>query len=135
MGFLTILARSAASLALTLGGGGHASRQPAATAALPDTGQITVQMINAGRGIFHNQGGCFVCHGANLQGSPVAPPLDKEGKPWVAAKGGTFPQIFYIVTHGVAGTVMVSHPNGINDELATEVAAYIWAVNHRGVKP
>ena len=135
MGFLTILARSAATIALASGGSGaHAMRHSQPTT-LPDTGSITVQMINAGRGIFHNQGGCFVCHGANMQGSPVAPPLDKKGKPWLAAKDGSYPQIFRVVTHGVPGTVMVAHPNGINDALATEVAAYVWAVNHRGVKP
>ncbi len=133
MGFLTILARSAATIVLASGGGHTAHRPQAAT--LPDTGQITTQMISSGRGIFHGQGGCFVCHGANLQGSPIAPPLDKHGKPWLAAKEGTYAQIFAVVTHGVPGTVMVAHPNGINDALATEVAAYIWAVNHRGVKP
>ena len=133
MGFLTILARSAATMILAAGGG-HATHR-LQTVTLPDTGQITTQMIGAGRGIFHGQGGCFVCHGANLQGSPIAPPLDKGGKPWLAAKGGTYPEIFRVVTHGVPGTVMVAHPNGINDALATEVAAYIWAVNHRGVKP
>ena len=133
MAFLTILARSALTIVLASGGGRHTRQSQSAS--LPDTAQITTQMISAGRSVFHGQGGCFVCHGANLQGSPIAPPLDKEGKPWLAAKGGTYPQIFSVVTHGVPGTVMVAHPNGINDALATEVAAYIWAVNHRGVKP
>ncbi len=130
---LALVVRTAAALVVASGGGrpAHAAPQPT----LPDTSQITTKMISAGRSVFHGQGGCFVCHGANLQGSPVAPPLDKKGKPWLAAKGGTYAHIFYVVTHGVPGTVMVSHPNGISDALATEVAAYVWAVNHRGVKP
>ncbi len=133
MALLTILARSALTIVLA-SSSGHAARRPQG-ATLPDTAQITPQMIDAGRGIFHGQGGCFVCHGANLQGSPIAPSLNKQGKPWLAAKGGTYTEIFHVVTHGVPGTVMVAHPNGINDAVATQVAAYIWAVNHRGVKP
>jgi len=133
MGFLTILAHSAAAMVMATGGG-HAARAPQSTT-LPDTGQITTHMVDAGRGIFHGQGGCFACHGVQLQGSAVAPPLDKKGKPWKDAKEGTYAAIFGVVTHGVPGTIMVPHPNGISDALATEVAAYIWAVNHHGAKP
>ncbi|MHB2034141.1 MAG: c-type cytochrome [Gemmatimonadaceae bacterium] len=133
MAFLLTLARGMFAAMMVSGGGGAPRQAPAA--AQPDTSQITAQMIAAGRGIFHGQGGCFVCHGGSLEGSPVAPPLNKKGKPWLAAKDGTFPEIFRVVTHGVPGTVMIAHPNGISDALATEVAAYIWAVNHHSVKP
>lgn len=132
MALLLMLARTTIAAAM-ISGGGVAHRQ--SQAALPDTSQITAQMVAAGRGVFHGQGGCFVCHGGSLEGSPVAPPLDKKGKPWLAAKNGTYPEIFRVVTHGVPGTVMMAHPNGISDALATEVAAYIWAVNHHAVKP
>jgi hypothetical protein len=70
-----------------------------------------------------------------MQGSAVAPPLNKQGKPWVVATGGAYNAIVRIVTHGVPGTLMISHPNGINDAQVAEVAAYIWAVNHSGAKP
>ncbi len=99
----------------------------------PDTSAVTPAMIDAGRKIFHGKGTCFACHGSNLEGGPVAPPLTAH--PWKDAKGGDLAAIFYVDTHGVAGTMMIAHPGGISDTEAGEVAAYIWAVSHRGVKP
>ncbi len=107
--------------------------QAAQPRALPDTGAITPEMINAGRAIFHGRGTCFACHGQNLEGGPVAPTLKPHQ--WKDAKGGEYDAIYYVVTHGVTGTVMVSHPGGISDADAQRVAAYIWAIGHRGEKP
>lgn len=131
----------------------HSRRTPQHTAA-PDTGlmakqtplggaisvdadgaAVTASMIDAGRKIFHGQGGCYACHGTDMQGSAVAPPLHKKGKPWLAAKDGAYQAIVGVITHGVPGTLMISHPNGISDALVADVAAYIWAVNHSGAKP
>jgi mono/diheme cytochrome c family protein len=98
-----------------------------------DTNAITPEIVVAGRRIFHGKGGCYACHGPNLEGGPVAPPLKQHA--WKDAKGGDLDAIFYIDTHGVAGTVMLAHPGGINDAEATNVAAYIWSVGHRGIKP
>ncbi|MGA9838133.1 MAG: cytochrome c [Gemmatimonadaceae bacterium] len=108
-------------------------------AARADTGadgaQVTPHMIDAGRTIFHGQGGCFACHGLNMQGSAIAPPLDKKGKPWLAATGGMYAEILRVITRGVPNTAMLARPNGINDDAAKNVAAYVWAVNHGTAKP
>jgi len=109
----------------------HAQTLPAQ--AQPDTGAITPAMIDQGRRIFHGKGMCFACHGMNLEGGPVAPPLKPHQ--WKDAKGGDLSAIFYVDTHGVPGTVMIAHPGGISDAEAAGVAAYIWSVGHRGVKP
>lgn len=98
-----------------------------------DSIPVTPVTIDAGRRIFHGSGGCVVCHGGALEGSAVAPTL--RSHPWRDAKDGDLDAIYYVVTHGVNGTAMVSHPGGINDKMAREVAAYIFAVNHRGEKP
>jgi mono/diheme cytochrome c family protein len=90
-------------------------------------------MVAAGRRIFHGKGGCSACHGMNLEGGPVAPTLKQHS--WKDAKDGELGAIFYVDTHGVTGTVMVAHPGGISDAEATNVAAYIWSVSHRGTKP
>lgn len=100
-----------------------------------DAAQVTPKMIDAGRTVFHGGGGCFACHGMNMQGSAIAPPLDKKGKPWLAAKGGTFAEILRVITKGVPNTAMVARPNGISDDAAKNVAGYVWAVNHGGAKP
>lgn len=153
---LTLLPSVAMAVALSAGANPHhpvavqqagvASREAAyvitagtasaASPGAPGTPGITSAAIDAGRNVFHGAGGCFACHGAALQGSAVAPPLDKKGgKPWLAAKDGSYEAILNVITHGVPGTIMVAHPNGINDAMAAQVAAYLWAVNHQGVKP
>jgi mono/diheme cytochrome c family protein len=100
---------------------------------LPDTSAIPPDMVAAGRRIFHAQGTCFACHGSQLEGGPIAPTLKPHA--WRDAKDGGLSAIFYVVTHGVRGTVMVSHPGGISDADAVRAAVYIWSVGHRGAKP
>ena len=101
--------------------------------ALPDTSAIPPEMVDAGRRLFHGRGTCSACHGMRLEGGPVAPPLTAHA--WRDAKGGDLAAIFYIDTHGVRGTVMVSHPGGISDGDAVRVASYIWSVGHGRAKP
>jgi len=101
--------------------------------ALPDTNAIPPDMVSDGRRIFHGKGTCFACHGAHLEGGPIAPTLKPHA--WKDAKGGDLSAIHYVVTHGVSGTPMVSHPGGISDAEAIRVAVYIWSVGHRGATP
>lgn len=101
--------------------------------AAADTPVVTAAAIEAGRKIYHGQGSCFVCHGANLEGGPIAPTL-KEHE-WKDAKDGELTEIYHVVTNGVSGTAMVSHPGGISDAEAAEVSAYVWAVAHGKTKP
>jgi mono/diheme cytochrome c family protein len=89
--------------------------------------------VSAGRDIYRGPGTCQVCHGANLEGGPMAPTLKTH--PWKDAKGGGYNAILGVVMTGVPGTAMVSHPGGISDEDARRVAAYIWAVSHGKTNP
>jgi mono/diheme cytochrome c family protein len=99
----------------------------------PDTATITPAMVDAGRALFHGRGTCFACHGPKLEGTQLAPTLIK--KEWRDAKGGELKNIFYVVTHGVPGTLMVAFPGSISKAQAATAAAYIWSVNNRGAKP
>ena len=89
--------------------------------------------ISAGREIFHGAGSCFVCHGADLEGGPMAPSL--AANKWKDAKGGGYSAILHVIETGVSGTAMVSHPGGISDTDAERVAAYVYAVSHGTAKP
>ena len=100
---------------------------------LPDTAAIPSAWVDAGRAIFHGRGGCVVCHGGRLEGTPVAPTLRAHA--WKDAKDGRLEAIYYVITHGVSGTAMVSHPGGISDADAARVATYIWSVSHHGAAP
>jgi mono/diheme cytochrome c family protein len=99
----------------------------------PDTSAITPEMVDLGRAIFHGQGTCFACHGQNLEGSQIAPTLMPHA--WRDAKNGEFANIYYVATHGVPSTLMVSYPGGISREQARAVAAYVWSVSTGKVKP
>jgi mono/diheme cytochrome c family protein len=89
--------------------------------------------ISAGRDIYHGAGTCQVCHGQNLEGGPLAPTL--KAHEWKDAKGGGYDAILSVITKGVPGTAMVSHPGGISDADAKKVAAYVWAVGHAKTTP
>ena len=94
--------------------------------AQPDTSAITPAMVDLGRAIFHGKGTCFACHGQKLEGSQIAPTLKSHA--WRDAKNGEFAAIYYVATHGVPGTLMVSHPGGISGAEALAVASYVWSV-------
>jgi mono/diheme cytochrome c family protein len=100
---------------------------------VPDTAAITTAAVDLGRALFHGKGTCFMCHGAKLEGTQVAPTL-KQHK-WRDAKDGKLDEIFRVATHGVPSTVMVAFPGGISRAEALNVASYIWSVSNRGAKP
>ena len=94
---------------------------------------VTAAAIDAGRKIFHADGNCFQCHGGNLDGGPIAPALATGT--FKDAKDGSYDAIVGVITNGVPGTAMVSHPGGISDDQLKQVAAYVWAVSHKKAKP
>ena len=122
-----VLATAAGSAGATTPRGTVPARQE------PDTSKITPAMVAAGRAIFHGKGTCFACHGMNLEGTQVAPTLKAHA--WRDAKKGEFAAIFYVATHGVAGTLMVAFPNGISRAEALNVASYVWSVGQGRAKP
>jgi mono/diheme cytochrome c family protein len=101
--------------------------------AAPDTNAITPAMVDVGRAIFHGKGTCFMCHGPQLEGTQIAPTLKAHA--WRDAKNGQFDEIFRVATHGVPSTLMVAFPGGISRTEALSVAAYVWSVSNRNVKP
>ena len=101
--------------------------------AQPDTSAITPAMVDLGRAIFHGKGMCKACHGQKLQGGQIAPTLKQHA--WRDAKNGDFAAIYYVATHGVPSTLMVSHPGGISNAEALAVASYVWSVGQGKVKP
>lgn len=101
--------------------------------AAPDTAAITPQAVDQGRAVFHGKGTCFACHGAQLEGTQIAPTLKAHA--WRDAKNGQLDEIFRVLTHGVPSTIMVAFPGSISRSDALNVASYIWSVNNRNAKP
>lgn len=129
-----------AALLVTVRGEAQQPSQPGAAVAsavrpaLPDTADITTEMIEKGRKLYHGKGLCFSCHGMKMEGTPIAP-AHRKSSGWKDAKDGAFPELVRVITSGVPGTVMVANPNGISAGDGVFLASYIWAVNNRGVKP
>lgn len=98
----------------------------------PDSSLLTTSMIDAGRKLFHGRGTCFACHGSNLQGGPVAPPL--TGPTWRHITG-SFNSIVNRIDNGYPGTVMLAHPGRITEAQVVQVAAYVYAVSRGLAKP
>ena len=101
-------------------------------AGLTTPSEVTDEMIEAGRQVYHSAGTCFACHGASLEGGPIAPNLNDDQ--WKNGSGD-YPSLLSIIRNGVPGTAMAAYPGGISDEQAQQVAAYIWAVVNRRTEP
>ncbi len=98
----------------------------------PEKVELTQALIDQGRLVYQGAGTCFACHGAKLEGGPIAPSLRDEQ--W---KNGTgdFASILSVIRNGVPGTAMAAYPGGIDDVKARQVAAYVWAVSHQKSAP
>ncbi len=92
---------------------------------------VTEDMVEQGRLVFAGAGTCFACHGAQLEGGPIAPNLKDDQ--WRNGTGN-FAFILETVRNGVSGTAMATYPGGISDEQAQQVAAYVWAVANNRVE-
>ncbi|GIV80372.1 MAG: hypothetical protein KatS3mg050_4766 [Litorilinea sp.] len=94
--------------------------------------QISQDMIEQGRLVYREAGTCFACHGAQLEGGPIAPNLNDNQ--WKNGSGD-YADILNVIRNGVPGTAMAAYPGGISDEQAQQVAAYVWAVAHQRTTP
>ena len=112
---------------LALAAGPRIAAAQEASRPAADTAVVTDEVTDLGRRIFHGPGTCYACHGAKLQGGPIAPPL--LGPKWRNGDG-SFEMILHVVRGGVPGTVMVAHPGGISEAQTLQVATYIFAASH-----
>lgn len=108
-----------------------------ALAQQPDTlpPGVTQKMVTAGDKIFHGNGICFSCHGADAKGiSGLGANLTDDK--WIHSKG-TYDDIVHQIITGVSAdqttTGAVMPPKGgssLSDEQVREVAAYVWSLSH-----
>jgi hypothetical protein len=99
-----------------------------------DTASVTPDVIDKGRRLYRGKGACAPCHGVQLEGTPIAPG-HRRTSGWKHARDGTIDELVRVIMEGIPGTVMLACPSGINRAEAVLIASYIWAVNHRAIKP
>ena len=127
-----------------------ADTEPAATTPAPATQQPSGQMalgpapegsndqaVQQGKQIFTGKGNCFTCHGMDATGTQLAPDLtDSE---WLNVEGEpSWDAIQQVVRSGVQNPVQ--HPSPmppmggaqLSDQEVQAVAAYVYAISHRG---
>ena len=113
------------ALAAALGARPAAAQAPAA---------VTPAAIALGDSLFHSNGNCYACHGANAQGA-VGPNLtDAE---WIHSDG-SYDAIVKQITTGVTAEESKSKipmpPKGgsqITDDEVKAVAAYVYSLSHK----
>jgi glucose/arabinose dehydrogenase/mono/diheme cytochrome c family protein len=96
------------------------------------------EMVALGYRIYHGEVGgatCTGCHGANATGTPLGP--DLTGTKWLWGDG-SYPAIAKIITAGVSQPKQYRAPMPpmggaqLTPDQVSAVAAYIWALSHRG---
>ena len=120
------------ALAAAIGAGPLAGQQTDTAKAFRDSVAARAKAIAAGRAVFHGEGTCYACHGAKLEGGPIAPTL--RAHKWRNGDG-SLEMILRVLHNGVPNTAMVAHPGNINEAELQEVAAYVWAVSRGAASP
>jgi mono/diheme cytochrome c family protein len=94
---------------------------------------VTQGLIDKGNGIFHKDGLCYACHGADAKGM-VGPNLTDDV--WIHSKGSydeIVAQVMKGVTKEESKSGVVMPPKGgssISDDDVKAVAAYVWSLSH-----
>ncbi len=109
-------------------------RAPAEARKLVNPIPFSQKMLERGRDIYHEKGGCYVCHGDSGKGDGeagvlLAPkPTDlTNGNFQLLRKDG---EMWWAIKHGVEGTGMFSYaPRTITEEEAWIVIHYIRTLN------
>jgi glucose/arabinose dehydrogenase len=104
--------------------------------ALPVPSGSTREAVALGEQIFLGKVGnatCSTCHGANAQGTVLAPALTARQWLW---GDGSYPSIVGVIQHGVAQPKKFSAPMPpmggaqLSPGQLDAVAAYVWAISH-----
>lgn len=93
---------------------------------------VTPEMVEQGQEIFTGNGLCATCHGANGEGTPLAPNLSDSD--WLNIDG-SYDAIVELVNTGVP--TPKEHPapmlpkggSDITDDQVRAVAAYVWTLS------
>lgn len=89
-----------------------------------------------GDALFHGKGRCFTCHGEHAKGAPKLGP-DLTDSTWANAHGA-LSAIIDVVSNGAAASqrfpvAMPAFAGVLTDSETARVAAYVYALSHRGI--
>ncbi|NJD20658.1 MAG: c-type cytochrome [Gemmatimonadetes bacterium] len=99
---------------------------------------VTAEMVNAGAAAWPPQA-CIACHGPDAHGVASLGPNLTDAT-WLHSDG-SYPAIVNQIKTGVpqpkeaAGPMLPRGGTTIDDALVANLAAYIWAISHKGSRP
>jgi mono/diheme cytochrome c family protein len=94
---------------------------------------VTPEMVQRGRAIFHGPGQCSRCHGVDAEGTPIAPGL-RAPRRWIDIRG-EYEEIVQVVNNGVpqpkkhAAQMPARGGAKLSDADVRDVAAYVWSIS------
>ena len=118
--------------------GTHPDAGAQAAAPLPTPPGATAADVALGSRIYHGKvasAPCVGCHGTNAEGTPLGPDLTSNKWLW---GDGSLPSITRLITDGVPDPKNYRSPMPpkggaeLTDAEVAAVAAYVWAISHRG---
>lgn len=96
---------------------------------------VTAEMVNAGATAWPTQA-CIACHGPDAKGVMSLGPNLTDGT-WLHSDG-SYPALVTLINTGVpqpkesAGPMLPRGGTNIDDAMVANLAAYIWAISHKG---
>jgi mono/diheme cytochrome c family protein len=97
------------------------------------TDNVTAQMVEQGRSIFHGRGGCFRCHGKDGAGTFFGPALNDDRH--IHLQTGSYQEILDLIRSGVPRPKQYltgMPPSGgapLADDELRAVAAYVFSID------
>lgn len=114
-----------------------AAAAPTVAAANLPTG-VTPAMVQEGQQLFTTSGNCYTCHGANAEGTALAPSLTDSEWLWVTPGPNEYVDLQQRIKEGVPQPK--SHPapmppmGGVTltDDQVKALAAYVYSLTNKG---
>ena len=99
---------------------------------------VTPAMVQEGKQIFTTNGNCYTCHGANAEGTALAPSLTDSEWLWVTPGPNEYEDLQTRIKEGVPQPK--SHPAPmppmggatLTDDQVKAVAAYVYSLTNNG---
>jgi mono/diheme cytochrome c family protein len=93
---------------------------------------VSEEVVTQGKQVYTALGNCFACHGANAEGTPMAPALNDSE--WLHIDG-SLDAIAGLITNGVPSPKQAPAPmppkggSQITEEQVRQVAAYVYSIS------
>jgi mono/diheme cytochrome c family protein len=95
---------------------------------------VTLDLVRSGDSVFHGQGHCFACHGADAEGLPNAGSALTLGLNFIPTEIAAIDSVIvYGIPEPITRSAITMPPRGGKSDLSTDealaAAAYVWVIS------